>query len=964
MKLCKILFPAFLFLHCISLSQNSLSSYVNPMIGTGGAGHTFRGAVWPFGMVQLSPDTRIDGSWEGCSGYHYSDNRIYGFSHTHLSGTGCSDWGDVMLMPMSENPSLDKAVYSSLFSHNNEAAKPGSYEVELDDEKIKAELTVTPRTGIHRYTFADGKQSAVILDLLHRDKLLSGNIKIKDSVTITGFRISEAWAKEQHCYFAISFSQPVVKHELRKGNKENENTGAIFKFKTGTTKLIIKVAISGVSEEGALNNLKTEAYHWDFQKYKSEAKNAWDKQLSKIKVSDESDEKLTTFYTALYHCCIHPSINMDVDNKYRGRDNKIHEAKDFTNYNVFSLWDTYRALHPLLTIIEPEKTADFIKTFLAQYKQSGRLPVWELSSNETDCMIGYHSVSVIADAMAKGINDFDKNIVYDAVKAAATYTGFGIQTFYKKGFLSAEDEPESVSKTLEYSYDNWCISKIMHALGKTEEYNMFQKSSLGYRNLFDPANGFLRARKNGNWISPFDPYEVNNHYTEGNSWQYSFYAPHDINGLIQLHKGAINFEKHLDNLFSAKDKTTGRQQADITGLIGQYAHGNEPSHHIAYLYNYVGKPHKTQKIIEKIISEFYKNTPDGLIGNEDCGQMSAWYVFSSLGFYPVCPGSDMYSVGKPLFRSATVTLKDTSLNISAEGLHSKPVKSISHNGMPVGTNLQHKKILEGGQLVFKFQSEKDSLSRFGLVPSQRSSSKVNVPYISAPIIEAPLHAFDSSCIVKILNLNPGKFRITYTQDGKEPTYTSLTYTAPFAVTKSCTIKAKIFADIEISATSTSVLYKKPNDWEIKIITPYNKQYTAGGDEGVIDGIYGDLAWRKGEWQGYQYKDFECIIDLQKEQKINTVSLNSLQDTRSWIIFPKAIDIYVSINNSDFILAKSITHTVDPADYKTQIKKFTATEINRSARYVKVIAKNFGTLPDWHEGKGDGAFIFLDEIEIK
>jgi predicted alpha-1,2-mannosidase len=935
------------------------------MIGTGGTGHTFPGAVLPFGMVQLSPDTRIDGSWDGCSGYHYSDSKIFGFSHTHLSGTGCSDWGDVMLMPMSEKPSLDKTIYSSSFLHSKEKASAGFYEVFLDDENVKVELTATLRTGIHRYTFPKNKEGNIILDLLHRDKLLSGNIKITDSVTVTGFRISEAWAKEQHCYFAIKFSQPIFKNELKKSKNGNESEGAIFSFKqNANSQLIVKVAISGVSEEGALNNLNSEAIHWDFEKYKSDAQEAWNKQLSKIQVSNEDTEKQKIFYTALYHCCIHPSLNMDADRKYRGRDNKIHVAKDFTNYTVFSLWDTYRALHPLLTIIEPERTEDFIKTFLNQFTQSGRLPVWELSSNETDCMIGYHSVSVIADAMAKGINNFDKKIVYEAAKAASTYTGFGIHTFYNKGFLSAEDEPESVSKTLEYSYDNWCISQIMAALGKTEDFDFYQKSSLGYRNLFNPSSGFFRARKNGNWLSPFDPYEVNNHYTEGNAWQYSCYAPHDIQGLILLHKGAVNFEKHLDALFTANDQTTGRQQVDITGLIGQYAHGNEPSHHIAYLYNYLGKPRKTQERVHQILNDFYKNSPDGLIGNEDCGQMSAWYVFSALGFYPVCPGSDEYTMSKPFFDSARIEIKDTEFLITYEGKKNKPVKGITHNGVPMPTTLKHGIIKQGGELRFKLHEEKDSVFRYGSVPSQRSSSKVNKSYVSAPIINAPLQAFDSVCTVEILQLNTGKFLTVYTLDGSEPKKNSLVYSAPFQVSKSCTVKAKHFGETGESKTSTAVLHKKPNHWKIAITSPYNKQYTAGGDEGIIDGKYGDLNWRKGEWQGYQYKDFECVIDLRKEQTVNSVSINLLQDTRSWIIFPKGIEVYVSKNNKEFTLARKINNVIDAADYTVQIQKLEASNLNLTAQYIKIVARNYGTLPEWHEGKGDGAFIFIDEIEIK
>jgi len=955
------------FFALVSFGQDKLIQYVNPIIGTGGHGHAFPGAVLPFGMVQLSPDTRIDGSWDGCSGYHYSDNIIYGFSHTHLSGTGCSDWGDVMLMPMAGKASLDKQVYSSKFSHAKEKASAGFYEVVLDDEKIKAELTVTPRTGIHRYTFPKQTNASIILDLLHRDKLLSGNIKIVDSVTITGYRISEAWAKEQHCYFAIKFSKPIIGNELRKNIILKDNyDGAVFKFKLpANSELIIKVAISGVSEDGALNNLNTEAQHWDFNKYKAEAEETWNEQLKKILVTDPDKNKLTTFYTALYHCCIHPSLNMDVDNKYRGRDNKIHTAANFTNYTAFSLWDTYRAVHPLFNIIERERSSDFVKTFLTQYLQSGRLPVWELSGNETDCMIGFHAVSVIADAMVKGITNFDSVTTYKSVIAAATYSNFGIATFNRKGFLSADDEPESVSKTLEYSYDSWCVAQIMKTLNKEEEFNYYLKRSQGYRNLVDPSTGFMRPRKNGNWYSPFDPREVNNHYTEGNSWQYSFYAPQDINGLITLTGGPKKFEQKLDSLFSTSNKTTGRTQNDITGLIGQYAHGNEPSHHMAYLYNYIGKPEKTQQLVGKIMNEFYKNSPDGLIGNEDCGQMSAWYIFSALGFYPVCPGSKDYVIGKPLFQSVQIKIADTTFTINKEGSGLKPIKSVSLNNLRLGSSISHQQIMNGGQMTVLFKTASDSTGNFAQIPSQRPQSKVNLPFIPAPVIESAKATFDSVCEVKLTANFVNKPKIVYTTTGTEPTKNSTIYTKPFLITNSSHIKAKVFSDNDSSETVEARLYKRPNNWKINIRSKYNKQYTAGGDEGIIDGIYGDINWRKGEWQGYQYTDFECVIDLREEKAINSVAINCLQDTRSWIIFPKEIEIYISADNKNFTLLEKTGNEIDPKDYTIQIKKFTVQLVEKpKPRYIKIVAKNFGTLPQWHEGKGDGAFIFVDEIEIK
>lgn len=960
-------------------AQFNLTKNVNPFIGTGGHGHTFPGAVLPFGMVQLSPDTRVDGSWDGCSGYHYSDSVIYGFSHTHLSGTGCSDWGDIMLMPLSGVPSLDKKNYSSKFSHKTEKASPGYYEVFLEEEKTKVELTVTPRTGIHRYTFPPNSEASVVLDLLHRDKLLSGSLKIIDSVTVLGYRISEAWAKEQHCYFAIRFSQSILKSQFSKNNKfisapdsskKETADGCIFYFANKNKPLLVKVGISSVSSSGALHNLNTEANHWEFEKYKHRADSAWEKQLNKIIISSPDQNKLSTFYTALYHCFIHPSLNMDVNNNYRGRDNKIHTAKGFTNYSVFSLWDTYRALHPLLTILEPTRTSDFINTFLQQYKQSGRLPVWELSSNETDCMIGYHSVSVIADAIVKKTGKYDSSLVYKSMKAAASYSSFGIPAFSKKGYLSAEDESESVSRTLEYSYDDWCISQIMKRYGYKNDFLDFNKRAQGYKNVFDPSTGFMRPRKNGNWLSPFDPREVNNHYTEANSWQYSFYTPHDIDGLIELHGGEKNFEKKLDTLFSTANKTTGRTQDDITGLIGQYAHGNEPSHHMAYLYNYIGKPHKTQDRVSQIMNEFYTNAPDGLIGNEDCGQMSAWYVFSALGLYPVCPGNPVYTVGKPLFDFAKINLENGKVFLiskyagtgEAKYIHSIVLNKNNHPR----SFIAHHQVMSGGTMTFSFQPKVDTLSKFGVGKFNMPQSGINTNLIlPVPVIQSGSRVFNNEMQFSISALSSKGQRIVYTLDGNEPDKNSSVYSNPVTINSNCTVKTKVYSEKDSSVTTVAKFYKKPNNWQINLKSKYNKQYTADGDEGIIDGLYGETNWRKGEWQGYQYQDFECVIDLKEKKEINSIALNCLQDTRSWIIFPAQIDFFISDDAVNFKPAGSITNTTSAKDYNVQVKNFEKQLLKKQrTQYIKIIAKNFGTLPEWHEGKGDGAFIFIDEIEIK
>ncbi len=956
--------------------QTNLTQYVNPFIGTGGHGHTFPGAVLPFGMVQLSPDTRIDGSWDGCSGYHYSDSIIYGFSHTHLSGTGISDWGDILIMPTVGAPSCDNKIYSSAFKHKNEKATAGFYEVLLDDDKVKAELTTTLRTGIHRYSFPKTNEANIILDLLHRDRTFNYNLTVIDSVTVSGFRMSEAWARDQEVFFVIRFSKPFKKMEFayKKMFKAKLNfkmkeraQGAYFQFDVTDGKpLLLKVALSPVSAEGALKNLEAEAKHWDFEKYKKDAEKIWDVQLKKIEVADNDKNKLSVFYTALYHTCIHPSLNMDVDGQYRGVDKEIHTAKGFTNYSVFSLWDTYRALHPLFTIIERKRTVDFINTFLAQYSQSGRLPMWELSGNETNCMIGFHSVSVIADAMAKGINNFDTALVYKAVEATATYSAFGTPAFNKKGFLEIDDESESVSKTLEYGYDNWCAATIMKDFGKKKEMQQHLMLAQAYKNLYNDSTGLMRPRKNGNWLAPFLGGEINNHFTEGNSWQYSFYVPHDLDGLIKLHGSKQQFENKLDELFMTKEKLSGRDQSDVTGLIGQYAQGNEPSHHMAYLYNFVDKPQKTIQLTEQICNNFYKNTPDGLIGNEDCGQMSAWYVFSAMGMYPVCPGSAQYVLSSPLFSSIKINLEnEKTFTIASEKKKEKIIGGYTINNKKTNNSwLKHDAIMAGGKMVYDYISVTETSNEYGK-GSNGASTAINAPAIMpVPIISSASQVFKDKMEVKIFPVNSNA-KIAYTIDGSDPTTGSKQYSAPFFIDANCTVKAIAFSDSGSSAVELARFYKLKNNFDVQLISRSNPQYSANGGQTLIDGINDDANWRKGNWLGFQYQDFECIVDLKKKKEISYLSLECLQDSRAWIVYPTVVYYYGSDDNKNYKLIDSVSNAVEANNYNVQIQRFEkrlSQKVNYG--YVKVVAKNFGKLPEWHDGRGDGAFIFVDELEIE
>lgn len=973
--LCVISFTSFLF------SQN-YASYVNPFIGTGGHGHTFPGATLPFGMVQLSPDTRIDGSWDGCGGYHYNDSIIYGFSHTHLSGTGVSDYGDILIMPTIGKPNFNNKEYASGFSHLNENAAAGFYEVQLNKHNIKAELTSTVRTGIHRYTFPKGETAGIILDLLHRDKTLNCNIRVLDSVTISGFRISEGWAKEQQVYFIMRFSKPFKKIEYALNKKFQEQLdktkkekaeGGYFEFDISDGKpLLVKVALSPTNTDGALLNLQTEAAHWDFNKYKKDAELAWNKELSKIEITTSDKNELSVFYTALYHCMIHPSVNMDVDGQYRGRDNKIHTAKGFTYYSVFSLWDTFRTLHPLFTIIDQKRTNDFINTFLYQYVYSKRLPMWELSGNETNCMIGYHAVSVIADAYMKGIGNYDTLLIYEAMKTTANYPDFGIPAYVKNGYLQVDDEPESVSKTLEYAYNDWCIAQLAFKLEQTQDYIYYIKRSQSYKNLFDPSVGFMRPRKNGNWLSPFDPKEVNNHFTEANSWQYSFFVPHDIKGLMHLFGGEKKFEEKLDELFTTSSITTGREQSDITGLIGQYAHGNEPSHHMTYLYNFTGSTEKTISRTHQILNSFYKNTPEGLIGNEDCGQMSAWYVLSSMGIYPFCPGNPEYILSAPIFEKIKINLENgKKFEIFTNNLQKYPASNyigdIKLNDKAIlKSTINHPSLISGGKVVFNLSANPDKNSKYGKNVFQRPKTSVsNYPIITAPIIQSESKSFKEQQQITITAPGTKGPTIVYTTDGSEPVKKSLLYFKPIIIDSSCTIKTKIYSGKDSSSITTAHFFKKPNKWSIIINSKYNKQYTAGGDEGLIDGVYGSVNWRKGDWQGYQAQNFECIINLNEFKTINTLSSNYLQDTQSWILFPNEVQYYVSIDGKKFRPVGNVYNDITAGDYRVQVKKFDLVlSAPQKANYVKIIAKNFGKLPEWHQGYGGEAFIFIDEIEIK
>ena len=734
-----------------------LTHYVDPLIGTKEMGHVFPGACVPFGMVQLSPDTdtipyAVNGAYNGkvyryCAGYQYNDPTIVGFSHTHLSGTGHSDLSDFLVMPTVGEVQLNPGTaekpetgYRSRFSHETEKAEPGYYSVMLEDYKIKAELTTSSHTGFHQYTFPESDAAHIILDMNHGiynydGKVLWSYIRVENDTLVTGYRITSGWARTNYIYFAMVFSKPmksyggkneeqlVYKGFWRKFDQEHnfpEMAGkklkAHFDFETAKgEKIKIKFAISAVSTEGALKNLQAEIPKFDFENIRAEAKNKWQNELGKISI-DASPDKKVTFYTSLYHTLINPIQYMDVDGKYRGLDHNIHQADGFVNYSVFSLWDTYRALHPLFVLTQPEKASDMINSMLAHYDQSVHkiLPVWSHFGNENWCMIGYHAVSVIADAWINGIRGFDGKRALAACVASANHRSYGnLGDYIDLGYVPFESNAVGSSMTLEYAYDDWAIFQMAKSLGETEIANQFEKRASNWKILFNEKTGFVGAKdRKGNWKTPFDPmHTANEGFIEGNAWNYSLYVPQDINTLITKMGGNKRFVGHLDSLFTMymPDKYFAETE-DITreGLVGCYVHGNEPSHHVAYMYNWAGQPWKTQERIHQIVNTMYLNKPDGLCGNDDCGQMSAWYVFSSMGFYPVCPGSGQYSIGSPSVKQATIQLGGgKNLIVKANNLSEKNIyiRSASLNGKPLNNSyFTHTDIANGGEIVFEMSN--------------------------------------------------------------------------------------------------------------------------------------------------------------------------------------------------------------------------------------------------------------------
>jgi len=713
-----------------AVAREKLVPFVDPFIGTGGHGHTFPGAAVPYGMVQLSPDSGKQG-WDWCAGYHDSDTEIAGFSHTHLSGTGIGDLCDILITPLMAGPEMPGDLRLP-FTHDKEKATPGYYAVDLQPDDIHAELTATRRVGIHRYTFRrymPSRPSAIVVDLgfaINWDQPVDTQLAIEGPTTITGYRFSKGWARDQRVYFAARFSAPIYTWLIGSDGAYSNDTKsaqgskvkALLRFRARPGEpLVVKVGLSPTGVEGARRNLDKETPGWEFDAFRKDAEDAWERRLQRIRVETPDRGRKRVFYTSLYHAMLAPTLFCDVDGAYRGADGQVHTGAKFQNHTVFSLWDTFRALHPLLTIIQPERVNDLVQSMMAFSRESGLLPVWPLWANETNTMTGYHAVPVIVDAIMKGLTTVDRGDAFEAMKASASQEARGVKWLRPsdtRGYIPADQEVESVTKTLEYAYDDWCIAQLAGKLERTADKRVFDARAGFYKNVFDPSTGFMRGRlSNGSWRTPFSPrfsQHEKSDFTEGNAWQHTWAVMHDVRGLMTLMGGPEAFVKKLDELFDQPSIIEGTEASpDISGLIGQYAQGNEPSHHIAYLYAYAGAPWKVADRVRQICEAMYGVGPKGLCGNEDCGQMSAWYIFSALGFYPVNPADGTYVIGAPQFDKATIELaggKTFEVLASGASPERRYIQGATLNDKPLDRCwIKHDEISAGGVLTFTMGSE-------------------------------------------------------------------------------------------------------------------------------------------------------------------------------------------------------------------------------------------------------------------
>ena len=791
---------------CTSVNQSPVD-YIDPFIGTGFHGHTYPGATVPLGTVQLSPDTRA-GNWDACSGYHYDDTTLNGFSHTHLSGTGCIDLGDILFRPTTQRPDLTaegSICQPAAFSHKDEKASAGYYSVLLKDEGIKAELTATTHAGVHRYTFPSGKEAALVVDLAHlldSEYIYEATLERTAANEIAGMRRTRGWTDNQYVYFVAQFSKPFKTVDFIRDKKPvsaevklaGTDLQAYLSFDNSDGEPVItKVGLSIVSEKNARENLEAEVTGFDFDAVRSAARSSWEQALSVITVEGGDTDNLKNFYTAMYHSMVVPNVASDVNGEYRRHDMKTGQLPEGkVQYSTFSLWDTFRAWNPLMTLIDTTLVNNMVNSYLDIYEASGELPIWPLSAGETGTMIGYHAVSVIADAYMKGIRGFDSDKALEAMVVSSEKNKKGADYYIQNGFIPSNIKKESISCLLEFAYDDWCIARMAQEMGRNDIYEKYIQRSRNYINVFDGSTKFFRPKRmDGNWETPFNPIEVGRAYTEATAWQYRFFVPHDVSGMTQLFGGREEFIAALDSIFTVEPNIHG-DLVDITGLIGQYVHGNEPSHHIAYLYDYVGQPWKTQEMTRRLLHEMYKPTPEGIIGNEDCGQMSAWYILSSLGIYSVCPGSNEFALTTPLFERAVVRLANgkTLTILANDPKKNIYITKVELNGQPIDANfITYAQLMEGGELRFTLSEKPDM---------ERGASEEAFPYsytkekvVSIPYVDRDLNLFMDKVTVALATTTKDA-EIRYTLDGSAPTEQSVLYEKPFELDKTTLIKAKGF----------------------------------------------------------------------------------------------------------------------------------------------------------------------------
>lgn len=985
----KLIFTSLVGLLAFSCSvpRESLADYVNPFIGTDAHGHTYPGATTPFGMVQLSPDTGVDG-WDWCSGYHSSDSSIMGFSHTHLSGTGGGDLGDILFMPSAgdivfemgtkENPD---AGFRSRFNHSSEKGSAGYYAVRLDDHNIGVELSATPRTGLHRYTF-DGntKNPNVIIDLRHgiQDRINSAYINKVDERTVEGWRRSNGWADDHTVFFRAEFTQPIADMVI---DSVGKNVVAAVIFKDGVDTVGVQVAISAVSLDGARKNL--EAERTTFTDGHKAARELWNKELGKVVVegSDEDDKEI--FYTALYHSTTAPTLASDVDGTYWASNKKIYQDSTITNYGLFSLWDTFRALHPLLAIVQPEKNAQFVASMIRYYQQAGRLPVWDLNMCENNCMIGYHSIPVITSAYLKGTlpADFDAQLALTAMMASANSNTYAGLPYYRDfGYLPSDKENNAVSKALEYAYDDWCIAQMAQSLGKTEIYDEFMARAQYYKNMFDAKDGFMKGRDSkGQRAENFDPTALSilgqGDFTEGNSWQYSFFVPQDVNGHIELLGGDSLYIDKLEKMFNDTSALVGHA-VDVTGLIGQYAHGNEPSHHVAYLYSYAGAPWLTQQRIAQIKREMYHIGRDGLSGNEDCGQMSAWYVLSAMGFYEVTPASGIYVLGTPTFPKVTVgNFTVEAKNLSKNNFY---IDKVEWNGTPYLRSYITDSMVRGGGTLTLYMSSTPN-KEFGAAVENRpvqhithnkmSSEQMLSQITFEPILNTPQRSFDDKIVITPTQINSDA-TIVYTTNGTNPTKSSPKLLAGSSITIDKTTNLRIASYDNATGRMSSVGSYEffqgqiPSGSKISGSEP-SAPHNNGGLAMLIDGATGGANYLNSGWIGFKGAGAKVItLTLPQAKTVTNVGFNAFNAPGSWVILPAGAQVSFSTTatgeqfGATAFTLPSAEKLGDGAFYFT-----VAANSGQPVEYVHLTLQ-CSDLPAWHTSKGNPAWIFVDEITVR